>query len=113
MTDVPFNYVDQEDFQTYKDRRVVYLFTTDFDKMGVVEYYLDTDGVKHYSEPTFWYRDATAIQNAAVSEQGRQPVSAVYRDLGGRIVSQPRSGIYLHTVTYADGSTKTQKVMLK
>lgn len=113
MTNVPFGYVDNEDFQTYNGRRVVYLFTTGFSKVGLVEYYLDTDGVKHFSEPAFWYKDATAIAPSAITEQAGQPVSISYSDLSGRAVSQPTRGICLQTVKYADGTTKTQKVLKK
>lgn len=113
MTDVPFGYVDNEDFQTYRGRRVVYLFTTGFSKVGLVEYYLDTDGVKHFSEPTFWYKDATAISQAAISDNASQPVAVSYCDLSGRTISQPIHGIYLQTTKYADGTAQTQKILVR
>lgn len=112
MEDVPYGYVDNEDFQTYKGRRVVYFFMTDFSKLVVQEYYLDTDGVKHYSDYDVWAISPDGISQTAITGQLNNVQTVSYYDLSGRAVSKPERGIYLQVAKYADGSVKTQKVIL-
>lgn len=108
MTDVPYSYVDNEDFQTFRGRRVIYFFTTDFSKVSLQEYYVDSDGVKHYSEPAVW--NPTGIQHATGSSTGS--VKAVsYYDLSGCLVGKPVGGFYIKNTTFADGSSKKEKIV--
>lgn len=109
MTDVPYGFIDNEDFQTFKGRHVIYLFTTDFSKVTLTEFYVDSDGVAHYSEPDVWTKGASGVKQAT----GEKTVkSARYYDLSGRTASQLSRGIYIKATTYNDGSVTMKKVVV-
>lgn len=110
MTDIPYDFVDKEDFQNYKGRRVVYLFTTGFNKVSVNEFYVDSDGIEHHAEPAVWTKGISGIQKETVS--GKTVKAARYYDLSGRVVNQLQSGIYVKATTYTDGSTIMKKVVV-
>lgn len=109
MTDVPYGFVDNEDFQTYKGRRVIYLFTTDFSKVALTEFYVDSDGVAHYSEPDVWTKGTSGVKHTAGEKTVKQ---ARYYDLSGRAASQLTKGIYIKATTYNDGSVTMKKVVV-
>ena len=109
MTDVPYGFVDNEDFQTYKGRRVIYFYLTDFKKVALTEFYVDSDGVSHYSEPAIW-DDGTSGVDKTISDKTVK--TARYYDLGGRAVNKLQSGIYIKATTYSDGSVKMKKVVV-
>lgn len=111
MTDVPYSFVDNEDFQTYKGRRVIYIFKTGFNKVTLTEYFVDSDGVKHYSEPAVWMSDAykADVKNMLADKTTK---ATRYYDLSGRAVSNPAPGIYVKATTYTDGTTKMKKVVV-
>lgn len=113
MIDVPYEYVDGIDFQNFRGRRVVYFFTTDFNRVSLQEIYVDKDGVRHLSEPARWYKDADGIQQQqAVSDKANRAETERYYDLGGRLVAKPGNGMYIKSTTYSDGSTVMKKVLL-
>ena len=109
MTDVPYGFVDNEDFQTYKGRRVIDFYLTDFKKVALTEFYVDSDGVSHYSEPAIW-DDGTSGVDKTISDKTVK--TARYYDLGGRAVNKLQSGIYIKATTYSDGSVKMKKVVV-
>lgn len=113
MVDVPFEYVDGEDFQNYKGRRIIYFYTTDFSRVALQEVYVDNEGVRHLSEPARWYKNAAGIKlQQAVNDKANRAETERYYDLGGRLVAQPEHGMYIKSTTYSDGSTVMKKVFV-
>lgn len=111
MQDVPYGFVDNDGFQTYKGRRVIYFYTTGFSKVSLTEFYVDSDGVSHYSEPAVWTASASGI-NQATGSDSKTVKTARYYDLGGRAVGKLSSGVYIKATTYTDGSTTMKKVIV-
>ncbi len=109
MKDVPYGFVDNEDFQTFQGRRVIYLFTTDISKVTLTEFYVDTDGVAHYSEPALWDKATAGIKQSTGAKAVK---SARYYDLSGRAANPSAPGIYVKAITYSDGSTTMKKVIV-
>lgn len=56
------------------------------------------------------YTDPAGV-DANIAEKALGSVS--YHDLSGRTVSNPAGGVYVKRMTYADGTVKTSKVLLK
>ncbi len=111
MTDVPYSFVDNEDFQTYKGRRVIYFFMTDYNVVTLTEYFIDSDGVKHYSETAVWMSEA--YKNGISSQLANKDAKTTrFYDLSGRAVSTPAAGIYVKATTYSDGSVEMKKVVI-
>lgn len=113
LTDVPYNFTDNYDIYVSGTTHTIYLYSTGFDKIGVQEYYLTDDGTKYESDIVWYDIAAAGIQNASVVENGKNISKTTYFDLSGRQVSQPQHGVFVKNVTYADGTTKAEKVVLK
>lgn len=115
ITDVPYGFSDSyvnpmsgsqgQDFIADNGQQVIFVFTP-YSKLGVKAVYVDGD---QRLESDIAEAVATGI-DSAVSD-GNEVKSVVYTDLGGARVANPVKGIYLKTVTYANGETKTVKVV--
>lgn len=113
MTDVPYSFTDSYDIYVSGPTHTIYLYSTGFDKIGVQQYYIATDGTKYESEIGWYDIAAAGIQEASVVENGKNISKTTYYDLSGRQVSKPQNGVFVKNITYADGTTKAQKVVLK
>lgn len=108
MTDVPFGFTDRADFTNYAGLYNVYLYVTGFERIGVQMVYKG-GGETHKS--AIVYCDATdGIER--VTSHGAA-VSRTYTDLSGRRVAAPAKGVYVETVTYADGTRQSVKRVSK
>ena len=112
MTDVPYKFEDNINFDIYMNgngRHTVYLYTTDYDKVGVQSIYTAGDEVNR-SEVVYVDNPSHTGINEMVS--GAQVVNTRYYDLTGReLPSAPATGLYLQRATYSDGSTRVIKVV--
>jgi len=112
MTDVPYKFEDNINFDIYMSgngRHTVYLYTTDYDKVGVQSIYTAGDEVNR-SEVVYVDNPSHTGINEMVS--GAQVVNTRYYDLTGReLPSAPATGLYLQRATYSDGSTRVIKVV--
>ena len=114
VTDVPYNHYGY-DIQGSDDTRIVYFYTTGFEKMGVKEVYIDNDG-KRYESETAWIdsegNDPAGIKAASFKNlKGVKSIS--YTDLSGRKVARPAKGLYIKSTTLDDGTVRTEKVIFK
>ena len=117
MTDIPYAFYDVDytqsqtgakgyDFQVQQDQQLIYIYQN-FTKLGVKAVYVDGN-TRLESEMDVY--DPTAAVNNAINE-GNEEKSVSYRDLSGRTVTNPTKGIFMKTVTYSNGETKTVKVL--
>jgi len=111
MTDIPYKFEDNINFDIYMSgngRHTVYLYTTDYKKVGVQSIYTAGDEVNrsqivYVNNPT-----PTSVNELAT---GAQVVNTRYYDLTGRqLPTAPSTGLYLQLTTYSDGSISTVKV---
>ena len=111
MTDIPYKFEDNINFDIYMSgngRHTVYLYTTNFKKVGVQSIYTAGDEVNrsqiaYVNNPT-----PTSVNELAT---GAQVVNTRYYDLTGRqLPTAPSTGLYLQLTTYSDGSISTVKV---
>ena len=110
MTDIPYKFEDNINFDIYMNngRHTVYLYTTDYKKVGVQSIYTAGDEVNrsqiaYVNNPT-----PTSLNELATSAQ---VVNTRYYDLTGRqLPTAPSTGLYLQLTTYSDGSISTVKV---
>ncbi len=113
LTDIGFNQ-ELYDADGYAD-----VYTGDDDYSRYVYFYYEVenpgiqtvykDGDKEYCSEIV-YVESASVSNTIADKLAS---SVSYTDLAGRTVAQPSTGIYLRTVRYADGSTKTAKVFVK
>lgn len=113
MTDVPYTYYDSFDLYAQNNLRQIYIYTVGYDKIGVQEFYKGDDGTVYPSEKAWYDLAANGIQSAAINDNAEKVASISYYDLNGCKVSKPQQGVYVKNITYADGSTKAQKVVMK
>ena len=115
ITDVPYAFTDSYrnwsgsqglDFIADNGEQTIFVYK-DYTKLGVKAIYVDGDQrlESELAEKTV----TTGIDNAAA--EGKVIKSVSYTDLNGARISRPSHGIYLQTTTYADGETKTVKVV--
>ncbi len=111
MTDIPYKFEDNINFDIYisNGRHTVYLYTTDYDIVGLQSIYTAGDEVNrseivYVNNPTH-----TGINEFTI---GAQVVDTRYYDLTGReLPTAPATGLYLQRATYSDGTTATIKVV--
>ena len=108
MTDIPYKFEDNINFDIYMSgngRHTVYLYTTNFKKVGVQSIYTAGDEVNrsqivYVNNPT-----PTSVNELA---SGAQVVNTRYYDLTGRqLPTAPSTGLYLQLTTYSDGTVST------
>ena len=111
MTDIPYKFQDNINFDIYilNGRHTVYLYTTDFEVVGVQSLYT-AGGEQNRSEMISVLNPSpSGIEELAA---GAQVVDTRYYDLTGReLATAPATGLYLQRVTYSDGTTSAIKVM--
>lgn len=107
MTDVPYDFADDFDFQVNDIYHNVYFTNPEYVKIGVQAKYV-VDGVANVSEVAYY-------ETSGVSEVDteKEIVDIAYTDLLGKRVSHPSAGLYIKTLTYSDGSVKNIKVFVK
>jgi len=111
MSDIPYNFEDNVNFDIYinNGRHTVYLYTTDFDMVGVQSIYTAGDevnrsGIAYVMNPT-----PSGINELAGDAQ---VVGSRYYDLTGRELKvAPATGLYLQQNIYSNGTTSTIKVV--
>lgn len=85
-------------------------FFNELDNAGVQMIYRDGDEEVAsdvvYAHPY----DENAVNDILIAAEA---VSETYTDLSGRIVASPAPGLYIKTTAYADGTTRTVKVLVK
>lgn len=113
LTEVPYSFTDNYDIYVSGQSRQIYFFNTGFQKITVQEYYKGSDGKTYSSEPENYYLSPDGIKDAAISDNGSKAASVAYYDLAGRQVSQPQHGVYVKTTTFADGTVKSAKTLVK
>lgn len=123
MTNVPYAFYDSNvqqsngatgwDFQVYNGAQVIY-FYKEIKTVGVKALYIDAANGLRFESPTVTYDVATGNTtvgiNSAKTDNGAEK-SVAYYDLSGRKLSAPQKGIYMKTVTFANGETKTIKMV--
>lgn len=111
MTDIPYKFEDNINFDIYisNGRHTVYLYTTDYDIVGLQSIYTAGDEVNH-SEIVYVNNPTHSGINEFTT--GAQIVDTRYYDLTGReLPTAPATGLYLQRATYSDGTTATIKVV--
>lgn len=109
LEDVPYLFTDDWHFIVQGTKHQIYFFQTGFDRIGVQQFY--TFGGKTYSSDLVYY-DVTGagVSHHSLGVNSESAVTDVtYRDLSGRKVAHPVRGVYVKTVTFADGTVKTVK----
>lgn len=113
LTDVPFSYIDNQNFFSYalpgdnqQIERSVSFYDANVKRWGVQAVYKG-GGEERVSSIAWWSTTATDIQS--VGNQSRKAVRTDYYDLSGRRLSQPSHGMGLKVTTFSDGSRTTVK----
>ena len=108
MTDVPYDFSDDWDFYVYGVTHGVYIYATGFERVGVQALYKDGETV--LASDIVYYGEDTAVERL---ESVAQPVREVFTDLAGRTLARPAKGLNVKTVTYADGTSRSYKLVVR
>lgn len=106
MTNIPCTYRDYDAFSYSGIRHSVYFHAIGFEKLGIQVFY--TAGGETRASRLVYFGDKNAING--IADEGKTVVSTTYTDMGGRRVTNPSKGIYVKSVTYADGTTRKLKI---
>lgn len=109
MTDIPYGYEDSNIY-FWGDIYEAMIFVTGFQKIGIRSIYVNANGEKTYSQPSYW--DVTSSVDAAEA-LGKDVEKVEYYDLSGRKSDRPVSGISVRRTIYKDGSVRNDKIVRK
>ena len=110
MTDVPYKFEDNVNFDIYMSgngRHTVYLYTTNYKKVGIQSIY--TAGGEVNRSPVAYVNNPTPTSINEVAD-GKQVASVRYFNMAGQEMNQP-NGLTLIVTTYTDDTTATIKVV--
>ena len=111
MTDIPYNFQDNVNFDIYinNGRHTVYLYTTDFEFVGIQSIYTAGGEVNRSEMATVKNPSHSGIEEIG---SGAQAIATRYYDAFGReLPAAPATGLYLQRTTYSNGTTSTIKVV--
>ena len=111
MTDIPYNFQDSVNFDIYinNGRHTVYLYTTDFEFVGIQSIYTAGGEVNRSEMATVKNPSHSGIEEIG---SGAQAIATRYYDAFGReLPAAPATGLYLQRTTYSNGTTSTIKVV--
>lgn len=109
VTNIPYDFTDSYAVYTSAAEKTFYFFSTGFEKFGVQSTYTG-GGEEHSSNIVYYDEAAEGIKSINGASNGTVK-NTVYRDLSGRKVANPAHGLYVKTVTFADGTVKSYKVV--
>lgn len=112
MTDVPvdFNDTQRYDFQTYGSQHRVVIYDSGISRVGVRAVYVNGDE-RLYSDIV--YSDGTVISGIKNASADAKTKSISYYDLSGRIIQNPKHGLFIKKTVMNDGSVKTSKTVVE
>lgn len=105
VTDIPYNYSDDNILGGGNDYHVIYYNMSGFEKMGIQSVY-KSQGVEKTSDIVY---STTLGLKSVEDKSGSQSVT--YYNLSGIRVTAPVSGIYVKRTQRADGTVSIQKVL--
>ena len=111
MTNVPYDFTDSYDIYDYGTEKMIYFYTTGFEKIGVRSTYTADNGESKDSEIAWYYVNGGTVGINAAEAGAKGVKSVVYTDLSGRRVAKPVRGIYIKTEVYDDGTQKSVKML--
>lgn len=110
MTDIPFDFTDNFDIANNGVRKIVYFHNLNCKKLHVESVYT-VDGVATASDRTLYDFDPTAIN--ANSASNAVVATEYYSPEGLRLAQPQRGSVVIEILKYADGSTRTAKLIAK
>lgn len=111
MTNVPYDFTDSYDIYDNGTEKMIYFYTTGFEKIGVRSTYTADNGESKDSEIAWYYVNGGTVGINAAEAGAKGVKSVVYTDLSGRRVAKPVRGIYIKTEVYDDGTQKSVKML--
>jgi len=110
MTTIPYNFTDNFDIVNNGTQKIVYFHNLDAKRLQVESVYT-VDGVATASDRALYDFDPTAISDNTAA---KLPVATSYFSLQGAHLASPLAGtIVLKQTVFADGSKKTEKLLVK
>lgn len=112
VTDVPvdFNDTQRYDFQTYGSQHRVVIYDSGISRVGVRAVYVNGDE-RLYSDIV--YSDGTVISGIKNASADAKTKSISYYDLSGRMIQNPKHGLFIKKTVMSDGSVKTSKTVVE
>lgn len=109
-TDVPYEASDYFNIYAYKTSHTIYLKQGINETVGLQSFYVDEDGTKYASDLITENILGTGINNV---ESGKQAVKTEYINMSGIRTATPDKGLYIKKTLYSDGTSKTEKVLVR
>lgn len=112
MTEIPYYYSDNDVIGGGTQYHTIYFYVNDFEHFGVQTVYY---GGSERNCSAIVYDDGTIVEDqpVGIGSASAQIAGTQILDAAGNHRSQLGQGLNIVTVTYADGSKKTAKLMIK
>lgn len=110
MTDIPYTYYDNTGILAKNTIRGLYYYFTGFAQLGIQSVYAGEDDVECKSDIVY-VEVPSGINGISGAENAVSKIT--YTDMAGRKISKPANGLYIKTVTSADGTVRNTKVFIR
>lgn len=111
MTDIPYSFFDTNFdiyFSASTKQSTIYFYDQGYAKIGVQSVYCG-GGERRVSKVVYVERPQSGISD--VASDARELKSVTYYNLAGQQIAEPAAGVCIKRMQYADGTTKTEKVV--
>lgn len=109
-TDVPYELSDYYNIYVYKTLHTIYYKKRIDSTVGLQSFYVAEDGTTYASDLVTESTVSTGISN---TESSRKAVKTEYINMSGIRTATPDKGLYIKKTLYSDGTSKTEKVLIK
>lgn len=110
MVEIPYTFDEERDFRANGDDHIIYFSVKGFTRMGVQSIYKGGN-VTRRSRIIYNIGDPVVDGISTIADEAKDIVSEVCSDLSGRRIAEPHRGVYIKTLTFADGSKRSYKLM--
>ena len=112
--EIPFDFTNQNNLGRYGTANLthfIYFSFTGYESLALQTVYIDGD--EEYASDIVYVVGGDPGSVDTLAGDAAEPVATAWLDLSGRSVANPASGLYIRVRTYADGSRKAEKVIVK
>lgn len=112
--EIPFDFTNQNNLGRYGTANLthfIYFSFTGYESLALQTVYIDGD--EEYASDIVYVVGGDPGSVDTLAGDTAEPVATSWLDLSGRSVANPASGLYIRVRTYADGSRKAEKVIVK
>lgn len=111
MIDIPYDFTDDWDIYNPAPDLDLYLHDSGVDVIGCQSFYVGTDGITYASNAV--HVNIEEFLGVNVAKANTEVKSVQYFNIAGQRVTNPKTGLFIKSTTYTDGTRRVEKVAIK